>query len=220
MIEVSGDVRETQEIKVRYLNKDPRPITINPKGDWIDLYAADNIFIPYQHQKLIPLGVAMKLPDGYEAHLLPRSSTFKNYGIIMANSMGIIDNSYCGDDDEWMFSAICASPRMYRYKTSEAMPFDEKYKLVDKSDPIYTTFSNTNNLTFVPIKAITNGFEPVAYWVQLDDDHIEGFVLGSVIHKDDKIAQFRIVKKMPAIHLTEVPFLGYINRGGFGSTGN
>ena len=56
--------------------------------------------------RLIPLGVAMELPDGYEAHVVPRSSTYKNYSVIQANHMGVIDNSYCGDDDQWMFPAI------------------------------------------------------------------------------------------------------------------
>ena len=51
--------------------------------------------------KLIPLGVGMKLPEGYEAHVVPRSSTFKNFGIIQTNHMGVIDNTYCGDNDQW-----------------------------------------------------------------------------------------------------------------------
>ena len=74
-------------------------------GDWIDLRAAEDVDIPVGEYKLIPLGVAMQLPDGYEAHVLPRSSTFKNYGIIMTNSQGIIDNSYRGDNDQWYFPA-------------------------------------------------------------------------------------------------------------------
>ncbi len=76
------------------------------KGDWIDLRAAENITMMRGDFKIISLGVSMKLPDGYEAHVLPRSSTFKNFGIIMANGMGIIDNSYCGTDDVWGFPAI------------------------------------------------------------------------------------------------------------------
>ena len=74
-------------------------------GNWIDLRAAEDVDIPVGEYKLIPLGVAMQLPDGYEAHVLPRSSTFKNYGIIMTNSQGIIDNSYRGDNDQWYFPA-------------------------------------------------------------------------------------------------------------------
>lgn len=75
-------------------------------GDWIDLKAAEDMDYSNGDAFLIPLGVAMKFPDNYEAHLLPRSSSFKKFGIIMANSMGIIDNAYSGDDDEWMFSAV------------------------------------------------------------------------------------------------------------------
>lgn len=89
------------------------------KGDWIDLYAAKDTFVPYIHDDktsvplkptLIPLGVAMELPEGYEAHLIVRSSTFKNWGIMQTNSMGVIDNSYCGDNDQWMLPAICVTP--------------------------------------------------------------------------------------------------------------
>ena len=76
-------------------------------GDWIDLRAAEDVHLNYLEHKIIPLGVAMKLPDGFEAHLAPRSSAFKKFGIVMTNSVGIIDNSYCGNDDIWGFSAIC-----------------------------------------------------------------------------------------------------------------
>lgn len=80
-------------------------------GDWIDLRAAEDVFIPKDELVLIPLGVSMKLPKGYEAHVAPRSSTFKNYGLIMTNSMGIIDNTYCGTNDIWMFPAYCLKPK-------------------------------------------------------------------------------------------------------------
>ncbi len=89
-------------IKVKYFNKDAEPLTyVEGKSDWIDLRAAERIALHKGNFALIPLGVAMKLPEGYEAHLVPRSSTFKNYGIIQTNSMGMIDNSYSGDNDEW-----------------------------------------------------------------------------------------------------------------------
>jgi len=71
------------------------------KGDWIDLRCAEDVEIKKGEFKLIPLGVSMKLPEGFEAHVVPRSSTFKNYGIIQTNSLGIIDSSYCGTDDQW-----------------------------------------------------------------------------------------------------------------------
>lgn len=74
-------------------------------GDWIDLRAAEDVDMQAGEFKLIPLGVGMKLPEGYEAHVAPRSSTFKNFGIIQVNSVGVIDNSYCGDEDEWKMPA-------------------------------------------------------------------------------------------------------------------
>lgn len=86
-------------IKVKYFNDDTDKML--QLGDWIDLRAAETVTLLAGQFALIPLGVAMELPKGYEAHLVPRSSTFKNYGIIQTNSMGIIDNSYSGDNDEW-----------------------------------------------------------------------------------------------------------------------
>ena len=80
---------------------------IENKSDWIDLRCAskEDIIMKAGEFKLIPLGVAMELPKGYEAHVVPRSSTFKNFGIIQTNSQGIIDNSYKGDNDFWFFPA-------------------------------------------------------------------------------------------------------------------
>lgn len=75
-------------------------------GDWIDLRASSTIIMSAGESRNIPMGVSMELPEGYEAHLLPRSSTFKTWGIIMSCSMGIIDNSYNGDNDVWSFPAI------------------------------------------------------------------------------------------------------------------
>lgn len=75
------------------------------QGDWIDLYAAEHVDMKAGELKYISLGVSMQLPEGYEAHVLPRSSTPKNFGIICANSMGIVDNSYNGDTDVWKFPA-------------------------------------------------------------------------------------------------------------------
>ena len=76
------------------------------KGDWIDLRAAEDVSLSAGEFKLIPLGIGMKLPDGYEAHVVPRSSTYKNFKVLQTNHTGIIDNSYCGDEDQWFFPAI------------------------------------------------------------------------------------------------------------------
>lgn len=71
------------------------------KSDWIDLYVAEDVNLKAGEFKIISLGVSMKLPDRYEAHIVPRSSTFKKFGVIQTNHMGVIDNSYSGDDDVW-----------------------------------------------------------------------------------------------------------------------
>ena len=101
--------------------------------------------------KLIHLGVAMQLPEGYEAHVVPRSSTYKNFGIIQTNHCGIIDCSYCGPDDWW----------------------------------------------YMPVYALRD----------------------TVIHKNDRICQFRIMENQPKLMFEQVEKLEGSNRGGIGSTG-
>jgi dUTP pyrophosphatase len=75
-------------------------------GEWTDLSTAEDVTLSQNEFKIISLGVSMQLPEGYYAEMLPRSSTFKNFGILMANSMGVIENSYCGDNDIWGFPAL------------------------------------------------------------------------------------------------------------------
>ena len=143
--------RDGKVITVQYLNDSVKRLSIEKKGDWIDLYAAETVELKQGEHKLIHLGVAMKLPEGYEAHLVPRSSTFKKWGIIQANHVGIIDNSYSGPEDWWKMSVIA--------------------------------------------------------------------MRDTVINKDDKICQFRIVERQPRIHFVEGKMTDP-SRGGFGSTGS
>lgn len=93
------------EILVKY-HTDILPLEITEKGDWIDLRVAEDVELKAGESRCISLGVSMKLPDGYEALVIPRSSTFKHWGIIQTNHVGLIDNSYCGNDDVWMFPAL------------------------------------------------------------------------------------------------------------------
>ena len=141
---------EVETIKIKYHN-DIRPLEILDNGDWIDLRAAEDVNLEKGDFRLISLGVSMKLPEGYEAHIVPRSSTFKHWGIIQANHMGVIDNSYCGDNDIWKFPAIA---------TRDA-----------------------------------------------------------VIYKNDRICQFRIMKKQPCVRFDTVEHVNGPDRGGFGSSG-
>lgn len=94
------------QIKIKY-HADIEKIKKIAVGDWVDLRCAEDTFIPVGGFKLISLGISMELPDGYEAHILPRSSTFIRYGILLVNGMGIIDNSYHGNNDVWHFGALC-----------------------------------------------------------------------------------------------------------------
>ena len=137
-------------IQIKY-HTDIEPLGQKEGSDWIDLRAAEEVKMSPNQFKLIPLGVSMKLPEGYEAHIVPRSSTFKTWGIIQTNHMGVIDESYCGDDDQWMMPVLATK--------------------------------------------------------------------AAIIHKNDRICQFRIVKKQPKIIFQEVDTLGEESRGGFGSTG-
>ena len=139
------------EVYIKYFADGLIPVEKISKGDWIDLRAAEDIEMKAGEFRVIPLGVGMILPDGYEAHIAPRSSTYKNYGIIQTNSIGMVDSSYCGEEDEWKMAA---------------------YALRD-----------------------------------------------TVIHKNDRICQFRIVEKQPEIEFVKVEHLKEQSRGGFGSTG-
>ena len=90
------------QLQVKYLEPDMEPLAyVAGKSDWIDLRAARDISFEKGEFKLIPLGMAVKLPEGYEAHVAPRSSTFKNFGLLQVNGVGVVDSSYCGDHDEW-----------------------------------------------------------------------------------------------------------------------
>ena len=110
-------MEKSQQIMVKYI----RPVTKIEKiskGDWTDLRAGKEITLKKGEFALIPLGVAIKLPEGYEALLVPRSSTFKHYGIMQTNSVGVIDESYCGDDDEWMMPVLATR--------DVTIPFDDR----------------------------------------------------------------------------------------------
>lgn len=139
------------EILIKY-HDGSKPLEILPNGDWIDLRSAEDVEMSAGEFKVISLGVSMELPEGYEAHIAPRSSTFKKWGILQVNSPGIIDNSYSGNEDIWKFPAFAMR--------------DTK------------------------------------------------------IYAGDRICQFRIVEKQPAVEFREVDYLLGPNRGGFGSSGH
>lgn len=138
-------------IRIKYFTNEIDKIKKFDNGDWIDLRAAETVELKAGEFKLIPLGVAMELPKGYEAHMVPRSSTYKNFGIIQTNHQAVIDESYCGDNDQWFYPA---------------------YALRD-----------------------------------------------TVININERICQFRIVKKQPKITIIETGSLNNADRGGIGSTG-
>lgn len=96
-----------ERIKIKYFtDKIDKLDYIDGKSDWIDLRASEEVTLKQGDFALIPLGVAMELPKGYEAHIVPRSSTYKNFGVIQANHCGVIDGSYCGDNDMWRVPVI------------------------------------------------------------------------------------------------------------------
>lgn len=118
------------DIKIKYLTDKIEKLTyIGGKSDWIDLRAAEDVELKAGEFKLIPLGVAMELPKGYEAHIVPRSSTYKNFGVIQTNHMGVVDETYCGDNDQWFFPAyalrdtkISTGDRICQFRIMEHQP--------------------------------------------------------------------------------------------------
>lgn len=98
---------EKETIRIKYHSDEIEKLTyIDGKSDWIDLRAAEDVVLKQGEFKLIKLGVSMQLPKGYEAVIVPRSSTYKNFGIIQTNHMGVVDETYCGDNDVWMMPAL------------------------------------------------------------------------------------------------------------------
>lgn len=120
----------TERIKIKYFSKDIEPLEyIGGKSDWIDLRASEDVTMKAGEFRLIPLGVAMELPPGYEAHVVPRSSTFRNFGILQVNSCGVIDGSYCGDGDMWQMpvyatrdTEIHVNDRICQFRIVENQP--------------------------------------------------------------------------------------------------
>ena len=132
-----------QTIKIKYHNQNLVKIEKVSFGDWIDLRAAETVELKAGESALISLGVSMKLPHGFEAHIVPRSSTFKNFGVIQTNHMGVVDNSYSGTNDVWKFSALAyrdtvinENDRICQFRIVEKMPdvFFEEVDELDKND--------------------------------------------------------------------------------------
>lgn len=121
-----------KEIKIKYFTDKIEKLKYiggSTRSNWIDLRAAETIELKAGEFKLIPLGVAMKLPAGYEAHIAPRSSTFKTWGLIQCNSVGVVDESYCGDTDQWMMpvyatrdTTINVNDRVCQFRIIENQP--------------------------------------------------------------------------------------------------
>ena len=102
-----GDTTDKAAIRIKYHSDEIEKLKyIDGKSDWIDLRSAEHVVLKKGDFHLIKLGVSMQLPEGYEAIVVPRSSTYKNFGIIQVNSMGVIDESYCGENDVWMMPAL------------------------------------------------------------------------------------------------------------------
>ena len=133
-----------EKIKIQYLDETIEKLRyIDGKSDWIDLRAAEDVELKKGEFKLIPLGVAMQLPKGYEAHIVPRSSTYKNFGIIQTNHCGIVDESYCGPNDWWYMPAyalrdtkIAKNDRICQFRIEKHQPelMFEEVSLLEHED--------------------------------------------------------------------------------------
>lgn len=120
---------EIREVKVKYLVEGLEELHCVPGSDWVDLRCAEDVTLRAGEFRLIPLGVAVALPEGYEAHVVPRSSTFKNYGLLQANSMGVVDGSYRGDGDQWRWPVFATrnvtiekNTRLCQFRIMENQP--------------------------------------------------------------------------------------------------
>lgn len=129
-----------KKIQIQYLNDEIKRLEyIDGKSDWIDLRSAEHVVMKKGEFRLIHLGVAMQLPEGYEAHIVPRSSTYKNFGIIQSNHMGVVDETYAGPNDWWYMAAIAlrdteiqVNDRICQFRIMKHQPrilFEETEKL-------------------------------------------------------------------------------------------
>lgn len=125
------------EIAIKYFGRNDYKLAVFPQGDWLDLTIGQDITLKAHESAIIPLNVAMALPDGFEAHLLPRSSTFRKTGLLLTNGMDIIDNSYAGDNDEW--GASVYATRDITLKNGQRL---FQFRLTP------TQFNQVNELTF------------------------------------------------------------------------
>ena len=139
------------QIKIKYI-KDIEPLEIIGQGDMIDLRCAEDTELKKGDYKIIPLGIAVQLPDGYYAEILPRSSTFGKYKILMANSMGVIDHTYMGDSDEWGYVAyavedtfIPKNTRIAQFRIVECMPKVSLLTVEHLNNPSRGGFGSTGN---------------------------------------------------------------------------
>lgn len=133
-------------IDVKY-HADIYPLKMTTNGDWCDLRAAEDVEFKAGEYKLISLGVSMQLPPGYEALVIPRSSTFKHWGLLQTNSCGLIDNSYCGDDDIWQFPALATRDVLVE-KNSRICQFRIQKKMNDVNFNTVVALNNTNRKGF------------------------------------------------------------------------
>ncbi|SFA70562.1 dUTP pyrophosphatase [Acetitomaculum ruminis DSM 5522] len=130
-----------ETIKIKYFSDEIEKLRyIENKSDWIDLRCAKDMTVKKGEFVLIPLGVAMELPKGYEALVVPRSSTFKNFGFLQVNSMGVIDETYCGDDDQWFLPVFAT--RDTQVKVNDRIC---QFRIVKHQPTI--EFKETNELT-------------------------------------------------------------------------
>lgn len=121
-----------QNIKIKYFDNEIDKIEKINIGDWIDLRSAETVQLKKGEFHLVPLGVGMKLPDGYEANIVPRSSTYKNFKVLQTNSFAVIDNSYSGDNDQWFYPVIAMedttinkNDRICQFRINKTQPMIE-----------------------------------------------------------------------------------------------
>ena len=98
------------ELKIRYF-EGAKKLEKFSHGNWIDVYANKDVFVEKNSRAMIPLGFALELPKGWEGHLAPRSSTFKTWGVIQTNSVGVVDDTYIGNEDQWHMPVYCLDPK-------------------------------------------------------------------------------------------------------------
>ena len=179
------------------------------KGNWIDCYANKDIFVEKNTRAMIPLGFALELPNGWEGHLAPRSSTFKSWGVIQTNSVGVVDDSYIGDNDQWHMPVFCIDPKDKIEEDVEGSGYKKATygTWIKKGDKISICGKNCSNWGVAFLSVFTYGAVAVPILNDFKEDNIH-----HIVNDSDSRMLFVGASNLSKLTAEEMPNLECLRR--------